>query len=85
MWSTSVIKGLVATGLFVANASAAALASRSATACPGYKATNVKTKQGSIVSADLTLAGAACNVYGTDLDNLVLQVDYETGTRKKLS
>lgn len=77
------MKGLVAAGYLIASASAAAgLVTRDAATCPGYKATNVKTEQGSIVSADLTLAGAACNVYGTDLDNLVLQVEYETGMRK---
>ncbi|RAO65251.1 uncharacterized protein BHQ10_001263 [Talaromyces amestolkiae] len=75
------MKGLVATGCLIASASAAALATRDAASCPGYKASNVKTSAGSIVSADLTLAGAACNVYGTDLDNLVLQVEYETETR----
>lgn len=75
------MKSLVATGCLIASASAAALATREATACPGYKATNVKANGGSIVGADLSLAGAACNVYGTDLDKLVLQVEYETGRR----
>ena len=75
------MKGLVTTGCLFASASAAALATHDATTCPGYKATNVQKNGGSIVSADLTLAGAACNVYGTDLDNLVLQVEYETGRR----
>lgn len=74
------MKSLVATGCLIASASAAALATREATTCPGYKATNVKANGGSI-SADLSLAGAACNVYGTDLDKLVLQVEYETGRR----
>lgn len=46
--------------------------------CPGYNASNVRvTPTG--VTADLTLAGAACNVYGTDLPNLILQVTYQTG------
>lgn len=77
------MKGLVATGCLIASASAAALTTRDASTCPGYKASNVKSSGGNIVSADLTLAGAACNVYGTDLDNLVLQVEYETGRRKQ--
>ncbi len=47
-------------------------------ACPGYKASNVKTSPTGL-TANLKLAGSACNVYGTDLDNLVLQVTYETG------
>lgn len=76
------MKGLVAaTGYFIASASAAAvLVNRDSTAaCPGYKASNVRTQHGNVVSADLNLAGSACNLYGTDLDNLVLQVEYETG------
>lgn len=47
-------------------------------ACPGYKASNVKTSATGL-TADLKLAGKACNVYGTDLDNLILEVTYETG------
>lgn len=47
-------------------------------ACPGYKATNVKTA-GSSITADLELAGKACNVYGPDVQKLRLEVTYETG------
>ena len=47
-------------------------------ACPGYKAQNVShTSTG--VQARLRLAGAACNIYGTDLDDLILSVEYQTG------
>lgn len=46
--------------------------------CPGYKASNVKTTA-STLTADLSLAGSACDVYGTDLMSLTLQVVYETG------
>ena len=46
-------------------------------ACPGYYATNVKTSDG-ILTADLTLAGLACNVFGEDLKRLSLSVVYET-------
>ncbi|RYP38739.1 hypothetical protein DL767_002479 [Monosporascus sp. MG133] len=49
-------------------------------ACPGYKASNVKTSALRL-SADLTLAGEACDVYGTDLKDLVLEVSYDTDTR----
>lgn len=45
--------------------------------CPGYKASNVHVTKNSL-TASLTLAGPACNVYGTDLDDLVLSVVYET-------
>lgn len=48
------------------------------TACPGYKASNVQTSSTSL-TADLTLAGEACNVYGTDLTDLTLEVSYDTG------
>ena len=47
--------------------------------CPGYAASNVK-QSGTTLTADLTLAGTACNVYGTDLKDLKLLVEYQTGT-----
>lgn len=47
--------------------------------CPGYKASNVqRTPYG--LTADLSLAGAACNVYGTDVDSLSLTVVSSTGS-----
>src|SRR5277367_5306096 len=50
------------------------------TVCPGYRASNiVNTPHGLI--ADLTLAGTACNVYGTDIDNLKLTVEYQSEDR----
>lgn len=45
--------------------------------CPGYEATNV-LESASGVTADLTLAGNACNVYGTDLKDLKLLVEYQS-------
>ncbi|KAK5105689.1 hypothetical protein LTR62_002367 [Meristemomyces frigidus] len=48
-------------------------------ACPGYKASNVKTSSAGMI-ADLSLAGAACNAYGTDLTDLILTVEYQTAT-----
>ncbi|KAJ4306057.1 hypothetical protein N0V88_000853 [Collariella sp. IMI 366227] len=48
--------------------------------CPGYKASNVKTS-GTGLTADLKLAGPACNTYGTDLEKLRLEVTYETDNR----
>ena len=48
--------------------------------CPGYEASNVQ-QTGSGLTADLTLAGDACNVYGTDLQNLTLTVEYQAGRR----
>lgn len=46
--------------------------------CPGYKASNIKTGPTGL-TADLSLAGPPCNTYGTDLENLRLEVTYETG------
>ncbi|KAG8896761.1 hypothetical protein FRC00_005310 [Tulasnella sp. 408] len=48
--------------------------------CPGYTAKNVKTGKGTL-SADLVLAGTACNAYGPDVQNLKLAVTYEDETR----
>ena len=48
--------------------------------CPGYTASNVrKTSHG--LTADLNLAGNACNVYGTDVDALSLTVEYQSSDR----
>lgn len=46
--------------------------------CPGYAATNIQQSSRGL-TADLNLGGAACNVYGTDLTNLKLLVEYQTG------
>ena len=45
--------------------------------CPGYKASRVQTTTSGL-TADLTLAGKACNVYGADLKDLTLEVVYES-------
>ena len=46
--------------------------------CPGYKASNVHTTDTGM-TASLTLAGTPCDVYGTDLKDLALTVEYQTG------
>ncbi|KAK4241561.1 hypothetical protein C8A03DRAFT_30285 [Achaetomium macrosporum] len=48
--------------------------------CPGYKASNVHTS-GSGFTADLDLAGPACNVYGNDVEHLALSVEFQTDDR----
>ncbi|KAH8730809.1 glycosyl hydrolases family 31-domain-containing protein [Phaeosphaeriaceae sp. PMI808] len=48
--------------------------------CPGYAASNI-VKTDSSLTADLTLAGDACNVYSDDLKDLKLVVEYQTNTR----
>ncbi|PBP23596.1 glycoside hydrolase family 31 protein [Diplocarpon rosae] len=48
--------------------------------CPGYTATNlVRTPYG--WTALLSLAGEACNVYGTDVDALNLTIEYQSADR----
>lgn len=60
----------------------AAISRRQATGnvddCPGYKASEiVQTDTG--LTAKLTLAGPACNVYSNDVQNLILAVNYDSG------
>ncbi|EMC98792.1 glycoside hydrolase family 31 protein [Baudoinia panamericana UAMH 10762] len=52
--------------------------------CPGYKASNVqRTAYG--LTATLALAGQACNVYGTDIETLALEVDVQSADRLHVS
>lgn len=51
--------------------------------CPGYAAQNVSQTAAGLV-AHLKLAGPACNVYGNDLDDLVLKVEYQTCAYHKI-
>ena len=46
-------------------------------ACPGYGARNV-VDRGHQLTADLVLNGKACNVFGTDIQKLKLEVTYES-------
>lgn len=48
--------------------------------CPGYTASNIQTSSGGL-TADLKLAGDACNVYGYDVGSLKLTVETQTGMR----
>ncbi|KAJ3569944.1 hypothetical protein NPX13_g5907 [Xylaria arbuscula] len=48
--------------------------------CPGYTASDVVESDGKL-TADLSLAGTACDVYGTDLTDLKLLVEYQTDSR----
>jgi len=50
------------------------------TVCPGYTASNVQ-ESASGLEADLTLAGSACNVYGNDVQDLTLSVEYQSQSR----
>lgn len=51
--------------------------------CPGYHASNINIGD-SFITADLTLAGPPCNTYGTDLTDLKLEVNFETGKKGNL-
>ncbi|KAF2812253.1 alpha-glucosidase-like protein [Mytilinidion resinicola] len=51
--------------------------STSIDSCPGYNVYNI-VKTNSSLTADLKLAGPACNVFGKDLDALTLLVEYQT-------
>ncbi|KAJ3474457.1 hypothetical protein NLG97_g9837 [Lecanicillium saksenae] len=67
----------------VAVASAATVADNSAAdKCPGYEASNVQTSAHGL-TADLKLAGNACNAFSNDLEHLKLVVSYDTGKRSK--
>ena len=60
--------------LFVSLTALAVSRASSIADCPGYKATNIK-KSSSSITADLTLAGTACNIYGSDIVDLKLLVE----------
>jgi hypothetical protein len=49
-----------------------------ADSCSGYKASNVQRSDSSL-TADLTLAGTACNIYGEDLKDLKFLAQWQTG------
>lgn len=48
--------------------------------CPGYKGSDVVTTSIGL-TATLSLAGKACNVYGTDIETLNLTVEYQSADR----
>lgn len=50
--------------------------------CPGYTATNI-TQNGNSLTATLSLAGNACNLYGEDIKDLQLLVEYQSGKTKR--
>jgi alpha-glucosidase len=72
----------VLTALFGLLARAAVLlrTETEAPSCPGYAASNIVQHNGHVTGADLTLAGTACNIYGSDLTDLKLLVEYQTRT-----
>ncbi|RMJ13951.1 hypothetical protein CDV36_006377 [Fusarium kuroshium] len=57
-----------------------AVAAASIDTCPGYSASNVEETTNGL-TADLTLLGEPCNVYGIDAPELKLVVEYQTDKR----
>lgn len=82
MWKRNMWKGLLLAPL--AGASVIARQEDAGQDCPGYSASNVHEEANSL-TADLTLAGDACNVYGTDVEHLKLLVEYQTGINMALN
>lgn len=54
------------------------------TVCPGYTASNVQTTDSGL-TANLDLAGTACNVYGNDIENLTLTIEYQDTDRLNIA
>ncbi|EIN04541.1 hypothetical protein PUNSTDRAFT_47500 [Punctularia strigosozonata HHB-11173 SS5] len=52
--------------------------------CPGYALTALRESEHGL-TAQLDLAGPACNAFGTDFANLTISVTYETQTRLHVS
>lgn len=50
------------------------------TVCPGYIASDVQTSDTGL-SANLNLAGPGCSLYGNDIENLTLTVEYQDSSR----
>lgn len=48
--------------------------------CPGYTASNVQNTSTGF-TADLSLGGDACNVYGNEIEQLTLTVEYQASDR----
>lgn len=52
--------------------------------CPGYKASGLEQNDRGL-SVTLSLAGTPCNVYGTDVEQLDLKVEYQARGRLAVS
>ncbi|KAI0329976.1 hypothetical protein GY45DRAFT_1324212 [Cubamyces sp. BRFM 1775] len=69
---------------FAASVFANAGFSRNVSSCPGYKLSSLhETNTG--LTAQLSLAGPACNAFGHDIVDLTLEVTYDTQTRLHVS
>jgi hypothetical protein len=87
---TAILLGVPAWGSYTPNApdgrnsvsipaeAAVSLLSRDLTSCPGYTVSSI-TNTSNTITADLKLAGTACDVNGADVADLQLLVEYQTG------
>ncbi|KAF5391185.1 hypothetical protein D9757_003120 [Collybiopsis confluens] len=57
--------------------------SKNVSDCPGYSLHTLQESNTGL-TAQLSLAGPACNAFGTDYQNLTIQVTYETDTRLRV-
>lgn len=79
MWSAAAVLVALTGALIAATGRAFVIVvPRQATFCPGYSISNVQSGNTGL-TADLSLAGPACNSYGSDIPSLKLMVNYDTG------
>ncbi|OLY77818.1 Alpha-glucosidase [Smittium mucronatum] len=71
---------VLAVSLLAFGAAYAQYSSSSSHPCPGYTTSNVLTIRNGF-TADLTLSGSPCNVYGNDINDLVLTVTVEENNK----
>lgn len=79
MWSAGAVLVALTGALIAATGRAFVIVvPRQATFCPGYSISNVQLGNTGL-TADLSLAGPACNSFGSDIPSLKLMVNYDTG------
>lgn len=79
MWSAAAVLVALTGALIAATGRAFVIVvPRQATFCPGYSISNVQLGNTGL-TADLSLAGPACNSFGADIPSLKLMVNYDTG------
>ncbi|CAI4213599.1 unnamed protein product [Parascedosporium putredinis] len=74
------ISALLLGGLSVLQVGATEVDEVQSPKCPGYRVSNVSTSSEGL-TAQLVLGGEACNLYGTDIEELTIEVTYETESR----
>lgn len=74
---SGMVIGLVVSTLILTNVLAAVVDPKLLDSCPGYKAIGVQTRPNGL-SAELVLGEKPCNIFGDDINRLLLNVVYET-------